>query len=709
LKQIVQNLNDGTTELLEVPAPAPRSGHLLIGTLITLVSSGTERMLVDFGRANILGKARMHPDRVRMVVEKARADGVVATYEAVRSKLDEPMALGYCNVGRVIEADAATGFLAGERVVSNGPHAEIVRVPRNLCAKVPDPVSDETAAFTVLGAIALQGVRLAGPTLGETVFVSGLGLIGLLAVQVLRANGCRVIAADFDRARLEAAREFGAHVIDLGAGHDPVAVALSATRDRGVDAVLVTASTDSNEPISQAARMSRKRGRIVLVGVAGLELSRAEFYAKELSLQVSCSYGPGRYDSTYEEGGNDYPIGFVRWTEQRNFEAVLDLMADGKIRTERLVTHRFASASASAAYSALRDDRSALGILLKFSRDDASLPQRTVPFGAPAAGTLLETGRVSFVGAGNYATRILMPAFRKAGAKFGYVVTTGAPRGVIQGRRYGFAGASTDATAALEDATTAAVVIATRHDSHAELVRRALKAGKHVFVEKPLALTLEDLRSTLYAYRDVASRVPVVLTVGFNRRFAPLVIKMHELLQQVPGPKAFSYTVNAGAVPPDHWTQDAAIGGGRIAGEACHFIDLLRFLAGSTITSAQATGQPSGRGTIDTAVITLRFSDGSLGTIQYLSNGGRAFPKERLEAFADGRTLQLDNFRRLRSFNWPAFGGRSLWRQDKGQDALVRRFLAAVHGEAALPIPVDEIEESSRVTIECAEALRAPA
>ncbi|MGH8082847.1 MAG: zinc-dependent alcohol dehydrogenase, partial [Lysobacter sp.] len=431
MQQVLQNLRDGSTEVADVPAPSLRRGHLLIRSHVTLVSAGTERMLVEFGKANMLQKARQQPDKVRMVLEKIRTDGLAPTLDAVRSKLDQPLALGYCNVGTVIGiGPGVTGFELGDRVASNGKHAEVVAVPVNLCAKIPDEVDDESAAFTVLSAIALQGIRLVQPTLGETVVVTGLGLIGLVTVQLLRAHGCRVIGIDFDPAKLALARSYGAHTVDLSKGEDPLAAAHSFSRGRGVDAVLITASTKSNEPVSQAAHMCRKRGRIVLVGVTGLELSRADFYEKELSFQVSCSYGPGRYDASYEERGNDYPVAFVRWTEQRNFEAVLDMMASRALDARELVSHRYGIAEAEQAYAVLGGGEPSLGIMLDYRRGEEmpdDLIRRKVPLPLkPAVREVpsdVDGAGVAFIGAGNYAGRVLIPAFVKSGAKLHTVVT----------------------------------------------------------------------------------------------------------------------------------------------------------------------------------------------------------------------------------------------------------------------------------------------
>jgi predicted dehydrogenase/threonine dehydrogenase-like Zn-dependent dehydrogenase len=661
-------------------------------------------MLVEFGQASLIDKARQQPDKVKMVLDKVRTDGLVPTMESVRNKLDQPLPLGYCNVGVVVEVGAGVhGFTVGDRVASNGKHAEVVSVPVNLCARVPEGVPDDHAAFTVLGAIALQGIRLAQPSLGEAVAVTGLGLIGLLTVQLLRAQGCRVLGIDLDPSRLAMARRFGAETVDLSAGGDPVQAARAFSRGRGVDAVLVTAATQSSEPMHQAALMCRQRGRIVLVGVAGLNLSRDDFFKKEITFQVSSSYGPGRYDPGYEEKGHDYPVGFVRWTEQRNFEAVLDMMAAGRLDLSSLVSHRFPIAGAASAYALVSGDAPSLGIVLEFPAHGAPLPPRTVQVAAPAApGAKAGPGAtVSFVGSGNYATAVLIPAFKEAGARLRTVASSAGVSGLHAGRKFGFAQTTTDTESVLADPGTDAVVITTRHDSHAPLVLRALTAGKHVFVEKPLCLTRSELEeiAALQGRLAVAGRTPKVM-VGFNRRFAPQVVEVKRLLAGATGPKAFVMTVNAGAIPAEHWTQDPSVGGGRIAGEGCHFIDLLRYLAGSPIVGHHRATMAGGSG--DTATLQLQFEDGSIGSVHYLANGSKAFPKERLEVFASGRVLQLDNYRKLTGFGWPGFKSMHLWRQDKGQKACAAAFVRALESGAPSPIPFEEILEVSRVTIEVA-------
>lgn len=710
MKQILQSLDSGTTCIIEAPSPVISAGHLLIHSTVSLISAGTERMLVGFGKASYLEKARQQPEKVKMVLEKIKTDGLLTTVDSVRSKLAQPLPLGYCHVGIVAQAGpGCDGFKIGTRIVSNGPHADVVRVAKNLCARIPENVDDESAAFTVLASIGLQGIRLVQPTLGEAVVVIGVGLIGLLTVQLLRAQGCRVLAIDVDDKKLKLAQQFGAEICNSAEGCDPVAAGFAFSRGHGVDAVIITATTKSHDLIMQAAQMSRKRGRIVLVGVTGLELNRADFYEKELTFQVSCSYGPGRYEKAYEEQGLDYPIGFVRWTEQRNFEAVLDLMSTGQMDVHPLITHRYAFEDANLAYQTLTDDRAALGILLRYSSDVMSRDvkevhlQQSMKFDAkkPCLG---------FIGAGNYASRILIPAFKAAGAQCHTIVTSSGVSGVTQGKKAGFAKASVDINAVLHDKYINTLIIVTRHNTHAQLVVKALSAGKHVFVEKPLAINAEELADIEAAYYTAHfSNKKPQLMVGFNRRFSPHVVKIKKLLQTIIEPKSFIMTINAGTIPASHWTQDHSIGGGRIIGETCHFIDLMRFLAGCEITSVQTRcmGEaPPMTLREDKASITLSFADGSFGTIHYLANGASTFPKERIEVFAGGRVLQLDNFRKLQGFGWRGFKKMNLWRQDKGQNQCAAAFLQAIEKGQETPIPFNEVIEVARVAIQAAQQIR---
>ncbi len=656
-------------------------------------------MLVEFGQASWINKALQQPDKFQQVLEKASTDGLFTTFDAVQSKLAQPLPLGYCNVGTVVAVGAGvSGFHVGDRVVSNGPHAELVSVPQNLCSHIPTNVSDEAASFTVLASIGLQGIRLAKPTLGESFLVSGLGLIGLLTAQLLLAHGCRVLGLDPDPSKCALAHDLGVTVFNLSSGVDPVSWGLEQTGGVGVDGVLITAATPSSEPVHVAAQTCRQRGRIVLVGLTGLELRRDLFYKKELTFQVSCSYGPGRHDPAYEQHGNDYPIGFVRWTEQRNFQAVLHALATGALRTDQLISHRFPIEQAAIAYELLSSPEASLGILLQYS-GSADPDQRTIalPEEPAKADRDFSPGEplLGVIGAGNYASRMLIPAFAKAGARFHTLAASSGIGPVHVGRKFGFRKASTDVQVLLADPSCNTVVIATRHDSHASLITQALAAGKHVFVEKPLCLTAEEL-TTIEAVQTGEQ----LLMVGFNRRFAPLVLDLEKQLQCLSGPKAFVYTCNAGAIPADHWTQDITLGGGRLLGEACHFVDLLRYLTSSPIEDLQLLSTADSKPCPDTFSLQLRFADGSIGTVHYFANGSKAFPKERLEVFASGKVLRLDNYRKLQAWGIPGFRTRRLLSQDKGQTACCAAFLTAIQAGGPSPIPAMELFEVQRWLLE---------
>ena len=705
-------MSSGLTSVVECPAPILQSNSLKITTNVSLISAGTERMLVDFGKASYIDKARQQPEKVKMVLDKVVTDGLEATFDAVKSKLSQPLPLGYSNVGVVQEISPdVLGFKIGDRVVSNGAHADVVAVKKNLCAMIPDQVDNESAVFTVVGSIALQGVRLAKPTLGESFVVIGAGLIGLLTIQLLRANGCRVLAIDFDQDKLSLAAEFGAQICNPASGEDVLAHAASFSRDRGADGVIITASTQSNDPVKQAAQMSRQRGRIILVGVVGLDLDRGDFYEKEISFQVSCSYGPGRYDTSYEEAGNDYPLGHVRWTEQRNFEAFLDMLAAGLIDVKSLISSRFDFTNAISAYEELTSNGSALGILLDYNSVPSERLSRSIELAKTYKG-LPGTPVLGFIGAGNYASRILIPAFKKAGGKLNTLVTANGINSVIHGEKAGFLNASTDVDSMLKDPVISTVVIATQHSSHAKYVIDSLNCGKNVWVEKPLGLDRESLASIETAYKNAHKKAGnsesgPQLMVGFNRRFSPQIQKMYSLLTNLDAPKSIIMTVNAGFIPKEHWTQDSLKGGGRIIGEGCHFIDLMRFLVGAKITSinGQAMVSNSSREImLERSSITLGFEDGSFGTILYLANGAANFPKERIEVFAEGKVLQLDNFRTLSGFGWKNFKKMNLWSQDKGQNACALAFIEAI--KSGVPcIPIDEIFEVAHATIEANDIL----
>lgn len=691
MRQLLQNLKTGKTDIAEIPRPALKEGYVLIRTRMSLISPGTERALVSYSKTPIIQRALTEPQKILKALDRIKNQGMVSGVASIQSTIDKSIPLGYCNVGEVIEASPDTGFKAGERVVSNGGHAEFVCVPKNLCARVPDGVSDEKAAYTVLGAIALQGVRLVEPTLGETVAVIGLGPIGLLSVQILRAAGCQVIALDRNPQRLAIAETYGA----------------KCTEASGVDAVLIAAATDSHEPVRNAAQMCRKRGRIVLTGVTGLQLDRNDFYEKEISFQVSCSYGPGRYDANYEDKGQDYPIGFVRWTEQRNFTAILALMQEGRLDTSALTDRTFDVENAAAAYELIQGENPPLGVLLNY-------PARAAGNGSPATVHLKsaagpaaspEEPGVGFIGAGAYGAGVLIPAFKKAGASLVTVAARSGLQAYDTGRRNDFAEATTEMDQVLQNPAVNTVVVTTRHDSHCHYTCEALKLNKNVFVEKPLALTEEEVSQIEHIYSQLPGENRPRLMVGFNRRFSPLTKKAMDLLNEVKGPKSLVFTINAGAIPATHWLQDRRAGGGRIIGEGCHFVDLARHMVGHSIVETGARAMKSADGIADTASLSLRFGDGSIATILYLANGSKAFPKERLEVFAGGRILQIDDFKTLYGFGWKGFKKMALWRQDKGQAACAAAFLNAIRSGAPCPIEFEEIIEVARVTIELDKAL----
>lgn len=694
MKQVLQSLNSGEIILEKVPCPKNTAGSLLIETTYTLVSSGTERMLLAFGKANVFGKIKQQPEKVKMVLEKIKTNGLLSAYQSVQAKLEQPIPLGYCQVGRVIDVgEGVSGYSIGDRVISNGSHAEIVRVPKNLCAKIPEAVSDEEAAFTVVSAIALQGIRLSQPTLGECYVVFGLGLIGLLAAQLLKAQGCRVLGVDPDKTKWAYAKEWG---VEVTTPENIISHAEFFSNGLGVDAVIITAATKSNALLHQAAMICRKRARIILVGVIGNEFSRADFYEKELTFQVSCSYGPGRYDARYEKMGLDYPIGFVRWTEQRNFEAILALMADRRLQVEKLISHQFSIDDVATAYDALENNAQTLGILLHYPA--RTLFQKTEKIVLLHHASHTASVCVGLIGAGNYSASVLAPAFQKTNAALQCVASSQGVSAKRVAKKWGFSYAISDEDLIYHDNKINTVVIATPHHCHAKQVIVALEKNQHVFVEKPLAISLSELENVKAAYDNAPTSL---LMIGFNRRFSPFINTIKKLLSEVVAPKSMIMIVNAGQLPKTHWVHDPEMGGGRIIGEACHFIDLMRYLAGCNIKSWKAIASD-----VDAVMILLEFSDHSSATIHYLSNGNAAVAKERLEIFCDGKILQLDNFRKLCGFGFKNFKKQKSMVQNKGQIDCVKAFVNAVQQGTSSPIPFDEILEVSRVTIEITEHLR---
>lgn len=694
MRQILNSLRTGEVSLAEVPAPTVEPGHLLVRTCVSLVSTGTEKMLVQFGKASLFQKARSQPDKVRQVIAKFRTDGFGPTIETVFRRLDEPLPLGYCNSGEVIGIGAGvTGFAIGDRVASNGPHAEIVSVPANLAARIPAGVSHEAAAFTVVGAIALHGIRLAKPEIGETVVVVGLGLIGQLTAQLLRCGGCRVLAFDVDEAKVTLARAQDLAAANSGGELDPVWHVLAATHGLGADAVIITAATPSHDVIAQSARMSRKRGRIVLVGVVGLNLNRADFYEKELTFQVACSYGPGRYDPEYEEKNCEYPAAYVRWTENRNFQAVLDALAAGTLRVEPLISRRVPLAECRSVYENMDGG---LASLLIYDERPALASMLRLGGGRFAA----EGGALAVIGAGNFTKMTVLPALAAVKAPVRAIVSASGVSGTMLARKYGIPLSATDPDAVLREPGVKGVIIATRHHLHATMTLAALRAGKHVFVEKPLCLKPAELAEI---ERTVAG-LPVdgpTLTVGYNRRFSPHTERMKSLLGPEPGAVSMVATMNAGMIPQGHWVHDPEIGGGRILGEACHFIDLAIFLTGSPVIEVSAVALAD---STDTASVLLRHANGSTAAVNYFANGHRAVSKERIEVHAQGRTLLLDNFRELRGHGFRSFS-KLRTRQDKGHARQFALFAGRVAEGGAALIPWSEIANGTRATFAALQSM----
>ena len=699
MRQIIQDMKSGQTILEEVPVPQVKSGSVLIKTSCSLVSLGTERMLVEFGKASLIDKARQQPDKVKQVLDKIKTDGVQPTIEAVFNKLGHPLPLGYCNSGTVVAiGNGVTEFKVGDRVAYNGQHAEYVCVPKNLVAKIPENVSDEEAAFTVIGSIGLQGIRLINPQLGETVVVIGLGLIGLIAAQLLQANGCRVIGIDFDEEKVQLAREKNIIGINPTKGTDPVKYVLEETASYGADAILITASTKTDEVIHQAAEMSRKKGRIVLVGVIGLGLRRDDFYKKELSFQVSCSYGPGRYDDDYENRGIDYPLPFVRWTEKRNFETVLQAIAMGRIDVKSLITEEVKLDNYKEIYGDMRKHGS-IASIIKYPSDSK---MRTV-VEVTSLNFTGTKGQIGIIGAGNFTSATMLPALTKSKACIRYIASAQGLSAKILAKKVGAKRATSDYHEILKDDVVDLVMITTRHNLHAPMVLDALYAGKHVFVEKPLCLNQKELGEIVTAYQ-MAQKNGVTLTVGFNRRFSSFAVKMKELAGK--GVKNIIATMNAGFIPSEVWVHDLKTGGGRIIGEACHFIDLCSFLTDSIVTSVcmNAMGENPEENT-DNASILLRYKDGSNAVINYFANGSKSYSKERVEIYTQEKTLVLDNWRELKGYGCKGFT-KMKKSMDKGHTTqfslLNERILRG--GEAL--IPFCSIINTTKASFACIESLK---
>ena len=710
MKQLLQNMKTGEPQVTEVPVPQCQSGTALVQTGVSLVSSGTERMVVEFAKQGLLGKAQSRPDLMRQLINKAQREGLLTTYEAAMNKLDQPMALGYSSAGTIVEVgEDLQGFKAGERVACAGGghavHAEFAVIPQNLMVTIPDGVDFEQAAFTTVGAVALQGFRLADVQVGSRVAVIGLGLLGLLATGLASAAGCEVLGIDLDPQRVALAKSMGASNAVTRDQAEEAADVFS--HGRGVDAVLICADANSNDPIILAGEIARDRAKVVAVGAVGMEIPRNAYYAKELEVLVSRSYGPGRYDPNFEEKGQDYPIGYVRWTETRNMEAFLDLMAQGKLDVSPLVTHRIPIADGQQAYELLTSQEPYLGVLLTYGSEPRPKDNRIVNKQAPPVrvkpGDVMALG---VLGAGNYALSTFLPAIKKVGgiAPIGIISASGVSA-QHAARQYGFGFAASDPESVLGDPAINLIAILTRHNLHTPQLLEAFAVGKHVYCEKPLAINKKQLNQiTKILKKDDQP----LLMLGFNRRFAPLAVKLKAFVDRRQEPLYAHFRVNANRIPADHWINDPKLGGGRIIGEGCHFIDFLTFLVGAVPVEVSTTGLPdNGKYSEDNVVMTFRFPDGSTGVVSYLANGDKSFPKEYVEIFTGGRVAVLHDWRKLELV---AKGKRkverSLLSQDKGHKNAWRAFLKAVGQGQEPPIPYDQLIGVTRASFAAVESLR---
>jgi len=711
LKQVLQNRKTGRPFVAEVPVPAIQDGRVMVRTVASLISAGTERAAVELVSKGLIQEARQRPDLVKAVVSKVKSEGLLNTIGAVRDKMAASQALGYSAAGIVTGvARDVEEFKLGDRVACAGvgfaSHAEVVSVPKNLCVTLPANVPFEAGAFGTLGAIALQGVRLAVPTLGESIVVIGLGLVGQLTVQLLKANGCRVFGLDLDRSRVELARNLGAD--DAAVSDDDAPKSIERwTRGRGSDAVLVTAATESSQPVELAAKISRMKGRVVVVGATGLDIPRQPFYLRELSLTISMSYGPGRYDPDYEEHGHDYPFPYVRWTEQRNIESFLDLVGQKRIDVDKLISHRFPIEDAERAYQLISGaaNEPYLGVVLKYDPDSALQSRITLTSDAPPRATKEDKVGVGVVGAGGYLQNVLLPQFKTVGVAFRSIATASGVSAHDVGKRFGFAEAVSTADEVISDPSVNLLVVGTRHDLHAELAIKALALNKHVFVEKPLALSEDELSAVL----DAAINSSAQLMVGYNRRFSPLARQAKTFFEGRNAPLSIVYRVNAGRIPKDHWLQDPVQGGGRIIGEVCHFVDFMEYITGAlpvSVFAESVKGDNALRLNDDSVLVTLRFADGSNGSIAYLGEGDRALAKERVEIFGAGRSFVIDDFRRGMGYKDGREEQTTLRAQDKGQLDEVRALCESIMKPDAAPITLEELAVTSLTTFRILDSLR---
>lgn len=711
MKQVVQNLKNGKTEVVNTPIPPVRPDFLLIKTAASLVSAGTERNLVRFGEKNLLGKVCSRPDLLNQALNKAKKEGVLSTLESAMNRLDQPLLLGYSSTGTVLEVGRGVdGFQPGDRIACSGGghavHAEYALIPKNLAAKLPENVDFESAAFTTIGAIALNGIRLASPQIGENVAIIGLGLLGLITAQLIQANGCFVQGADINPTRIQFAQGLG---LSASTNSEIQQNYLSISRGRGFDHVLICADTPSDDTVELAGTIARDRGSVISLGVVGLDLPRKIYYEKELAFRVSRSSGPGRYDLDYEERGMDYPLGYVRWTEGRNLEAFLELVSTERLDPRALITHRFPIADAEKAYDLItgKFDEAYLGVLLLYDQETGT-PQTKIHFPVQDASrkTTAADIHLGVVGAGNYASAVFLPKVRRAGGVYLESITSASGISARHAaNKFGFSKVVSKVEEIIEDSSINTIAILTRHNSHANLTLHALQNGKNVFCEKPLGIHKDEIGKI---QELLEKKEHPYLMVGFNRRFAPLAKELKEFFKGRREPMHLQYRINAGYLPPTHWLQDADIGGGRLIGEGCHFIDFAAFMIGTQPVEIQALTLPNeGIYSNDNIQITLRFEDGSIGNIQYLSNGSKVLPKEYIEVFCGGKTGILNDFRKLELFGSEkkqVF--RSYFRQEKGHLNLWKAFVDTIKEGLESPIPTQELLLVSYTVLAADLALR---
>lgn len=697
-QQLFQDLKKGATFLEQVPLPSYGRNDVVIESRASLISLGTEKMLLSFGRASLLEKALSQPEKVKMVLDKVRTDGLWSTWESVQAKLSDPIGLGYCNAGVVIACGSAVEeFKVGDRVVSNAPHAEIAVVGRNLVAKIPDSITFEEASFTVLASIGLNGVRVLDVTLGERVAVVGLGLLGQITLDLLRASGVRAIGFDLEGSKIELAQKRGFEAHSVTSGTQPFL--------NRFDGAVITASAKGNAPLEFAAEIVRKRGRISAVGSFEISVARKPFYDKELEFRMATSYGPGRYDPAYEQKGQDYPLPYVRWTENRNFQAILDLLEQGKIQFKDLISRRYPFEKAPDAYDSLLNDAATLGVLLEYgekeSIDFATSPLKTLELNATPRTSQTGLKKTALIGAGNFSKVIILPTLKRLGISLETVVSSKGSSGALSAKRFGARKTTTDSDSVFKDPEIKTVVIATPHGSHAKLVCSALDAGKNVFVEKPLAVSLPELRDVIQAWekaRVKLGRTPQLL-VGFNRRFSPLTQVLKKSFPDGAFPLSMNMIVNAGFIPEESWVHDPETGGGRIIGEGCHFVDLMAAVSGSTVKSVSSSRVRAGNTSdirADDVLIQLEFANGSVGTLQYSSQGRKDYPKERLIVFGGGKVAELDNFKKVKGYG---AASKKLWNQDKGHAEEFRLFFEAVQNDRAPLISFESIVNTTLATL----------